>query len=33
MEHQEASRQNREAAIYLMAFKNRYEEADADRFA
>jgi len=33
MEQQEAKRKNHADAVHLMAFENRYEEADADRFA
>ncbi len=33
MDHQEASQQHRDAETDLLAFENRYKEADADRFA
>ncbi len=33
MEQQEAKRNNHADAVYLMAFQNRYEEANADKFA
>ena len=33
MDHQEASQQHRDVETDLLAFENRYKEADADRFA
>ena len=33
MDHQEASQQHRDAETDLLAFANRYKEADADMFA
>ncbi len=33
MDHQGASQQHRDAETDLLAFENRYKEADADRFA